>query len=55
MDGGPSHSPPAWHRTGDTFDTLTLSPSILVVPDERVPEYGCGAHFYVRKGEIVWC
>ena len=36
---------PKWTRTGDTFDTLTLSPSIL--------NRTCGAHFYIRNGEIV--
>lgn len=38
-----------WRRTGDTFETLTLSPSILRNPVRG----GCGQHFYIQNGEIV--
>ena len=37
---------PRWHREGDTFETLTLSPSI-----QRIG--GCGFHGYIRNGEII--
>ena len=48
IDGGPRHSArgPAWHRTGDTIDTITLSPSIL-----RQEPGGCGWHGSVTNGE----
>jgi hypothetical protein len=51
LDGGqPYISPgqPTWQRTGDTFETLTLSPSIL-----RTPPYACGWHGWIRNGEAT--
>ena len=53
LDGKPSgrECGPAWERTGETFDTMTLAPSILRVHPER---YGCkGWHGFVRNGEII--
>lgn len=42
-----------WKRTGDTFETLTLAPSILRVKPER---YGCkGWHGWIRNGEVITC
>jgi len=35
-----------WERTGDTFDNLTLSPSILRLG-------GCGWHGFVTNGEVI--
>lgn len=46
IDGGPVIEPKGWDRTGDTFETLTLSPSI-----QRVG--GCAWHGFIRNGEIV--
>lgn len=48
LDGGPPASPdgPKWTRTGETFDTLTLEPSIL-------RRDGCKWHGWIRNGEIV--
>lgn len=40
---------PWWQRTGETFETLTLSPSILRDPKKG----GCGWHGFIRNGEIV--
>lgn len=37
-----------WQRTGDTFETLTLTPSI-----QRT--LGCKWHGYITNGEIVNC
>ncbi len=38
-----------WNREGNTFETLTLSPSIL-----RSKEKGsCGWHGYIRNGEVI--
>lgn len=51
LDGRPGpHGDKAWDRTGDTFDTLTLSPSI-----QRMPVNGetCRWHGFIRNGEIV--
>lgn len=39
-----------WVREGDTFDTLTLSPSILRLKSEGV---GCGWHGHIRAGEVT--
>ncbi len=59
-----------WQRTGDTFETLTLSPSIRRIPryESReaaiaagcIPEYvtesfACGLHVFVVNGEIQFC
>lgn len=51
LDGGPSLDPghPRWQRKGDTFETLTLTPSILRNPGKG----GCGWHGYVTNGEII--
>lgn len=57
LDGGPAFEGggPKWVRTGDTFETMTLQPSILRVPGKG----GCGWHGYVggpagdQPGEVV--
>ena len=48
LDGGPPYDEqgPHWHRTGQTLESLTLSPSIH-------RSRGCGWHGYIRNGEIV--
>jgi len=55
LDGGRARSTRSWDRTGETFDTLTLTPSIL----ESISN-GAGAliecwHGFVTNGEIVTC
>ena len=50
LDGGPPVSRVAWQRTGDTFDTLTLTPSIL----HTLPQ-GCGWHGFITNGEVTSC
>jgi hypothetical protein len=53
LDGGPPVDPrdgAQWERTGDTFDTLTLWPSIL-----SNPPHGCGWHGYVTNGDVTTC
>ena len=40
---------PAWERTGETFETLTLRPSILRSKDKG----GCGWHGFVTNGEVT--
>lgn len=49
LDGGPSCEPRGWERTGDTFETLTLSPSILRAKDKG----GCGWHGFIRGGQVI--
>lgn len=59
-----------WQRTGDTFETLTLSPSILrhqryanrdaAIAAGCIPEYitdtlFCAMHIFVRDGQIEFC
>jgi hypothetical protein len=55
LDGGPPNDPKGWNssggwqREGDTFDTLTLRPSI-----RRNPAHGgCGWHGFITKGEVT--
>jgi len=53
VDGGPPHDPrpgAQWRRTGDTFETLTLTPSIQ---RHRVGEGGCDWHGFVTNGEVT--
>lgn len=59
LDGEP---PPegttvAWQRTGETFETLTLTPSILRKKwiDTAGREHGCGWHGFITSGEVVSC
>jgi hypothetical protein len=51
LDGGPASDParPLWQRSGENFETLTLSPSILRDPAKG----GCGWHGFITNGEIV--
>lgn len=51
LDGGPSreNERPQWHRVGETFETLTLTPSIL----RSIEKGGCGWHGFVTAGEII--
>jgi hypothetical protein len=50
LDGNPSdpHCLPKWARTGEAFEALTLTPSIL-------RRGGCGWHGFVTNGELVTC
>lgn len=50
LDGGVrwQQEGPIWHRSGFTYENLTLSPSIF---RNRYPE-SCGAHFWIRDGEV---
>ena len=46
MDGKPYETPhPQWTRTGETFETITLRPSILRMD-------GCKWHGYLTDGEL---
>ena len=38
-----------WQRTGETFETLTLHPSIR--RDHK--KGGCGWHGWIRNGEVI--
>jgi hypothetical protein len=59
-----------WQRTGDTFETLTLSPSIRREPvyasreaaiaagaNEKhlEPTHFCALHIFIRDGQIEFC
>lgn len=48
LDGGLPRGSPAWKRRGDTFETLTLSPSLLKLT-------GCKWHGHLVNGEMVPC
>lgn len=50
LDGGPAlrNDGHTWNRTGDTFETLTLAPSIQVVG-------GCGWHGHLQNGVLRSC
>jgi len=51
MDGGPTvgERGPFWQRTGETFETLSLAPSIL----RAKAKGGCGWHGFIRDGEVI--
>ena len=53
IDGGPpvETGHPTWERTGDSFETLTVSPSIL----RSTERGGCGWHGWIRSGEVTSC
>jgi hypothetical protein len=50
IDGGPSLWLTAWHREGDTFETLTLTSSILRTG-------GCVNkwHGFITNGDVTTC
>ena len=51
IDGGePRTNPtePTWDRTGDTFEALTLRPSILRTPSKG----GCGWPGFITDGKV---
>lgn len=50
IDGGSSvqDGQPTWERTGDTFETLSLTPSIQRVSD-------CRWHGLITNGEVLAC
>jgi Family of unknown function (DUF6527) len=50
LDGGPplQGCGPTWQRTGDAFETLTLSPSL-----QRADPRGCRWHGFIQNGEII--
>lgn len=56
LDGSPAagwqQNGAVWQRTGDTFETLTLSPSIRNAPRE---DTGCALHIFIRNGQIEFC
>lgn len=59
LDGGPAvdTAHDKWERTGDTYDTITLTPSILKTKwqDKDGNSHGCGWHGYITNGEIIEC
>lgn len=74
FDGAPTpgwqQNGAVWGRTGDTFEALTLSPSIRripqhasreaaivagCVPDLVTPSLLCAFHGFVRAGQIEFC
>lgn len=60
-----------WDRTGDTFETMTLSPSIRSIPvytsreaaeaagvdDAQLDDQAlyCALHIFIRNGQIEFC
>ncbi len=46
LDGEPPLDSTTWKRTGDTFETLTLAPSV-----HRLS--GCKWHGFIRDGGII--
>lgn len=74
LDGGPAASwytsGAIWQRTGDTFEMLTLSPSIRREPtyasrevalaagalaEHLEPTHFCALHIFIRDGQIEFC
>lgn len=60
LDGSKSvtNNEQKWHRNGDDWDFLTLTPSIVhdkpdsitIMPDHNSQ---CGWHGYIRNGEVI--
>ncbi len=53
IDGGPcveNSKGASWQRTGDDFETLTLSPSIRHVP---LNDGDCSWHGWIRDGKVT--
>ena len=57
LDGTPQVSPQAnqaqWDRTGDNFETITLSPSIRRIPIPGRDD--CALHIFIKNGLIEFC
>ena len=49
LDDGPCQYAVSWQRTGATFDTLTLTPSILRTRSKG----GCGWHGFITNGDVT--
>jgi len=45
----------SWDRQGESFDTLTLRPSILRLKwkDRAGREHGCGWHGFITNGVVT--
>lgn len=53
IDGGPPENERVtWQRTGETIETLTLTPSIRRVP---IDGFGCAWHGWITNGEVTSC
>ncbi len=39
-----------WDKTGDSFDNITLSPSIMPMNENGTPHW----HGWIRKGMVEW-
>jgi hypothetical protein len=48
LDGGPPIRGPTWTRAGDTFETLSLSPSVFISPPDHW-------HGFIINGTAVTC
>lgn len=56
LDGAAPPARGGWNREGETFEAMTLSPSILIPvipPTGAAPGFGCGWHGHVIAGVIV--
>jgi hypothetical protein len=51
LDGKPPYRTDValWQRTGETFETLTITPSIL----RKRERGGCGWHGFITNGEVT--
>ena len=52
------HAGPKWDRRGDTFETLTLTPSIRrrrVLDRDGLVVRACALHINIRDGAIEFC
>jgi len=50
LDGGPQVGTIGWQRTGETFEMMTLTPSIL-----RSKPHSCGWHGWITAGVVRSC
>lgn len=56
LDGAP-HNPKGWQRAGETFETLTLTPSVLAHHQDFTGQSSgeCDWHGFVTNGEVRTC
>ena len=54
---GPGYDPnkyDLWAKTGDSFDTLTLAPSVNATRGKEGKPTGCKFHGHVKRGIVSW-
>lgn len=43
-----------WTKTGDTFENISLSPSVDATKNKKGEPTGCLFHGFITNGEVTW-